>query len=322
MPADATDIQALLRPTAAIDWRGAAHARYAAGVRLLDLNAPPPAGSLCLIGMPDDLGVRLNGGRAGAAEGPRAFREALLRYGVGSPMHLHGPIPALYDAGDVVPTGSLEETHSRVTRVVERVLALGCLPIGIGGGHDLTFAFARGHAASTQEQVRQAVYLDPHLDVRAEDGSGMPFRALVERAGFTRLVCIGPEPLANTREHFEWFRGHGGVVEDVGSALAKGGTLFDRPSHFSLDLDAIDASSAPGVSAMNPAGVSVREAAAVCGAAGRAAMVRSFDVMELSPPLDQQGRTARVAVYCFLSFVAGFAERTFAGTLGKGGAGC
>src|SRR5687767_8945741 len=35
--------------------------------------------AIALLGLPDDLGVRLNGGRPGAAEGPTAFLAALAR---------------------------------------------------------------------------------------------------------------------------------------------------------------------------------------------------------------------------------------------------
>ena len=41
----------------------------------------PLLAPLGLIGLPDDLGVRLNGGRPGAAAGPAALRVALERLG-------------------------------------------------------------------------------------------------------------------------------------------------------------------------------------------------------------------------------------------------
>ncbi|HTV22665.1 MAG TPA: hypothetical protein VMG12_28445, partial [Polyangiaceae bacterium] len=44
---------------------------------------PDPEGCRCaLLGLADDLGVKLNGGRVGARGGPSAFRAALARYGV------------------------------------------------------------------------------------------------------------------------------------------------------------------------------------------------------------------------------------------------
>src|SRR5690606_17292184 len=36
---------------------------------------------VALLGLPDDVGVQLNGGRVGARAGPTAFREALCRFG-------------------------------------------------------------------------------------------------------------------------------------------------------------------------------------------------------------------------------------------------
>ena len=43
-----------------------------------------------------------------------------------------------------------------------------------------------------------------------------------------------------------------------------------------------------------------------CGADPR---VRCFDLMELNPAQDPDGRTARVAAHLFLSFLQGFALR-------------
>ena len=75
-------------------------------------------------------------------------------------------------------------------------------------------------------------------------------------------------------------------------------------------LDVIDSAYAPGVSAMNPAGWSARQAEAAAYAAGKCARVRCFDIMELSPPNDHGDRTARLAAHLFLCFLRGFAERS------------
>ena len=55
--------------------------RFASLIR----RASPEGCRIGLIGLADDLGVRLNNGRPGAREGPRAFRAALARYGVADP---------------------------------------------------------------------------------------------------------------------------------------------------------------------------------------------------------------------------------------------
>jgi formiminoglutamase len=77
----------------------------------------------------------------------------------------------------------------------------------------------------------------------------------------------------------------------------------------SIDLDGLDAAFAPGVSAPSPFGLPVQHAARLADAAGRHPRFIHFDIMELSPPHDVGGLTARVAALLFLSFVGGWRER-------------
>lgn len=285
-------------------WPDRPEGRFAAAIR----NGSPEGCAVAILGLPDDTGVRLNGGRPGAAEGPAAFRRALARYGVASPAGFDWP--AVYDAGDVTPAGDnpkgIHETHRRVTEAAAAILDMGMLPVGIGGGHDLTFPLVR--ALARRCDTLAGVYFDAHLDVRAEVGSGMPFRALIEEAGVSQLGIFGASPFANSAEHTAYFRErHNHFYADERLAEVFEGARTEL--FVSLDLDVIDAAHAPGVSAMNPAGWSPRQAEAAAIAAGRCSRVRCFDIMELSPPHDQGGRTARLAAHLFLSFLRGFADR-------------
>jgi len=266
------------------------------------LRADPAGCCVALLGLADDLGVRLNGGRPGAARGPEAFRTALARYGTANPPGIRWP--SVHDAGDVAPGADLDETHRRVTCATAELLERGLLPVAVGGGHDLTLAFVRAVAERTPEPLT-GIYLDAHLDVRAEEGSGMPFRGLVELCGVRALHVRGLDPFSNSAEHMAWFRAHGGSDEGFGPL----DEWPDGPLFVSLDLDVIDQAHAPGVSAMNPAGWLPGRAEVWARAAGRHPRVRCFDIMELSPPHDEGGRTARLAARLFLAFLAGVAER-------------
>lgn len=263
---------------------------------------------VALLGIPDDTGVEMNGGRIGAKGGPAAFRSALARYGVASPADEgEGPgYPRVFDAGDVVIGADIHETHDRITEATLAILEMGLLPIAVGGGHDCTFGFVRGVARAFG--TLGGMYLDAHLDVRAEVGSGMPFRALLEGGFVKNPVCVGMNPLVNTREHAEYFQGKGGrfIAADAGARSA--GEWRD-PAFVSLDLDGLDGAIAPGVSAPNPCGASAREVEAMVREAGRAGAVRCFDIMELNPGFDADGRTARLAAHMFLTFLRGLAER-------------
>lgn len=287
-------------------------ARLASRVRTGD-----PAGcSVAILGLPDDLGIRLNSGRPGAALGPDAFRAALARYGVAEP-HAWS-YPPVFDAGNIIPASghhaaALSETHRRVTSVTRQLLARGLFPIAIGGGHDLTFPFVRAvieHEAAHGRTLDSGLYFDAHLDVREQPGSGMPFRRLFEDCALRHLHLVGFNPFVNSAEHAAWFQNRGGsFLPATRRALRAAMPDADRGRFVSLDLDVLSAAAAPGVSATNPAGLSPRRVAALLDAALRLHGVRCVDIMELSPPHDEAGRTARTAAHLFLVALRALASR-------------
>ena len=263
----------------------------------------PEGCHIALVGLPDDTGVRMNNGRPGAKHGPSAFRAALSSMGIAQPT---GWVwPKVFDAGDVVVVpGDIHQTHDRVTQAVDSILELGLLPIGIGGGHDLTFPFVR--AVAQKFGPLNGVYFDPHLDVRETDGSGMPFRKLIKTGGACSLRIHGFDHFSNSSDHVSWFQSHNGHIDNTATPDARwpvGNTFV------SLDLDVVDAAFAPGVSAMNPCGWTPELTAQWIHAAGANPDVRCFDIMELSPPNDHMNRTARLAARMFLTFLKGFAKR-------------
>jgi len=316
-------LEFLLDNTAPGTWPERRPGRFAA--RIIDLHAGSDAvahaasgpafraaghefAAIGLLGLADDEGVRLNGGRPGARHGPDAFRAALAGLGAAESVALDGLRVPVLDCGNITPGPSLQETHARVTTTVTSMLEAGLMPVGIGGGHDLTLPEVRAvidTRIQPKGQTLDGVYFDAHLDVREDEGSGMPFRRLIEHGGIGRLDLIGFDPLANSPAHLAWFRDHGG-------------RLADWPAHqwpsseacfVSICLDAIDMSQAPGVSAPHPAGMRAQDLADYAEAAGRNPAVCCFDIMELSPPHDENGRTARLAAYLFLRFLAGLNRR-------------
>jgi len=78
------------------------------------------------------------------------------------------------------------------------------------------------------------------------------------------------------------------VIERV---KAKNGVL-----HVSFDVDFLDPSVAPGVGTTVPGGATYREAHLIMELLHDSGLVRSLDIVELNPFLDERGRTARVAV--------------------------
>ncbi len=78
------------------------------------------------------------------------------------------------------------------------------------------------------------------------------------------------------------------VIERV---KARNGVL-----HVSFDVDFLDPAVAPGVGTTVPGGATYREAHLVMELLHDSGLVRSVDIVELNPFLDERGRTARVAV--------------------------
>lgn len=293
--------------------RYAAHdSRLAAHIR----TDTPDGCAIAVLGMPDDTGVRLNNGRPGAKDGPSAFRAALTRYGVATPPEYD--LPRVFDAGDVTPpactpgqeAAALTEMHRRVSEAAEALAKRGMTVVGIGGGHDLTYALVRGVARAHTGKKMLGLYYDAHLDVRDTIGSGMGFRKLLEENIAASLRIVGFSPEVNSREHAQWFIRNRGTM---GSAAAPriGGLPDDKHSKgfVSVDLDAIDMSSAPGVSAPNPAGLAARDVAADLKQIGFAMDLACLDFMELCPAHDEGGRTARLAAHLFVSYLHGIGSR-------------
>ena len=336
-------------------------ARFAAHIQ----QALPTGCRVALLGLPDDLGVRLNCGRPGAAEGPTAFRAALARYGVAEPdpremmqfnysdtphwkeiskrraEWLERPVyPRVFDAGDVVPSkgddeAALAETHDRVSAAAAALVEARLFPIAIGGGHDLTYAFIRGVSrglktlgaesgtagqaltGTVSESSKSAcIYLDPHLDVRPTHGSGMSFRKLLEEKIIGCALNVGFSPLVNSKEHVDWacrnyvYSSTSDEIrsKDIAELAPKPLLRLSDHIYCSFDIDVLDQSIAPGVSAMNPDGLTVGMAAKALLGITRISSLRCLDFMELCPPHDDRGRTARVAAHLFLIALSGLMQ--------------
>jgi len=309
------------------EWPDIAPDRFAKSIR----TASPDGCRVTIVGLPDDLGVRMNSGRPGARFGPDAFRAALARFGSGFDAQDERLIDiGVYDVGDVIPARgegepALRETHDRVTQAVLAVHRAGLIPVCVGGGHDLTYPSVRAIASHTGKSVG-GVNVDAHLDVRETSGSGMPFRALIEggQLDAKRFTVFGAGRFTNAHKHIEFLRARGGSIEAIDRVLS-GESAFARaleragaPAFVTIDLDALDAAHAPGVSAVNPMGLSVQLACDAARLSGANAAVRHFDLMELCPVHDEPawddrvrapGRTARIAALLFFHFLTGLRER-------------
>lgn len=293
-------------------------------VILRDPEEADGATGVVLVGVPQDIGVRLNGGRPGAAAGPDAIRSRLYRLAAWDAERETRIEPGfLLDAGDIVCSDDLEEVHERLATITNTIITAGKVPVILGGGHDITYgAFCGVH----RELGKLGAFnFDAHLDVRPADrgrNSGTSFRMLIEekKIDIERFVEFGIQPFANAVAHAEWFRGQGGTIRTLETIRRMGlddalsGTLAvasakKQPYYATIDLDAVRAADAPGVSAPSPDGFTAGDLMTVARALGDDRLCVAMDVAEMNPEYDRDEATARLAAHAVARFVSGVARR-------------
>jgi formiminoglutamase len=271
-----------------------------------------------LVGFPSDEGVRRNGGRVGAAAGPRAIRAALHRLTPDSRLDaFEDLLSRTLDLGDVAVSGDVEVDQRHLGETLSPHLARGTFAIVLGGGHETSYGHFQGYALARREV--EILNWDAHADVRelreGQAHSGSPFRqAIDDVSGACRRYSVaGLQPHSVARAHLEFVQQHGSVVwrqEVTHQSIKKLYRSMRAPALVSFDLDAVTESEAPGVSAPTTGGLSSELWLAAAYAAGCSPAVVSADVVELNPAVDRDGQTARLAALTVWWILRGYAERS------------
>jgi formimidoylglutamase len=269
-----------------------------------------------LLGLPYDGGIP---SRPGARFGPRALREALAAYGTYDGAREAAPA---VDLGDLaLPAMNGGDAHRRIREAARRLFAEGARALFLGGDHGCTGSVLMGLADARPDLRLGLVTVDAHLDVRAyEDeahlSSGTPFRRALETPILdgARVAMIGLRAFANSRAYLEWARERGIRLYPVEAVAERGAAAVAADAleavmreadalYLSVDLDAADASVAPGVSAAGVGGLSAREMIDLIRALAADPRLLGADVMELSPPHDEGGRTAKLGARVVLEMM-------------------
>lgn len=293
------------------------------GHRLGRALAPGDTPRAVLLGFPTDVGVRRNGGRAGAAGAPAAIRRAFYRLTPDArDRRAHARFVALLertrDLGDLVTGDDLEADQERLGAVVAEHLAAGSFVVVLGGGHETLFGHFLGYARLGRRV--SLLNFDAHADVRPlQDGrghSGSPFRQALEHpSGCARRYRVaGLLPQSVARAHVDYVEAHGAALFREQLTRAALGRLFVReraaPSLLvSFDIDAVDQAHAPGVSAPATGGLDPATWLDAAYRTGKAAHVQSCDVVEVNPTTDRDDQTARLAALTVWHVLRGLAAR-------------
>ncbi len=269
-----------------------------------------PEGGWVVAGYPDDEGINLNGGRPGAALAPSAIRKYLYRC---TPAVGRADSVAIVDRGDLsVETLTLGDRHAKARKESARCMSEGARWLGLGGGHDYGFPDTAGFLDSLDPRAKPLVInFDAHLDVRPTSKgfhSGTPFRRLLEEFKDTEIVAIGIQSQCNSRAHLNWLQQQGAEIlflDDLWLTGQNPGVVICerllprlerlRPVFISVDLDVFSSAFAPGCSQSWPYGLSPEAVMMAIDFICSRARVMGLGLYEVSPPLDIDDRTSRLA---------------------------
>lgn len=290
---------------------------------------PNPNPVLAIIDAPYGLGAS----RSGCQMGPEAMRIVGLAdglRGLGQEVRdlgaLAPEIPA--PGGEPQPIVAARETAAWIgaaARAVAASLGRRERPILIGGDHSLGAGGALGAAAHWAEEGRPlyTLWIDAHGDFNTPATSpsgkphGMALAAACGEPGLEpmladapaarldpgRIMMLGLRSIDPGERSLLRERGvrlvdmrridEFGVIAPLRSFLEE----IERASgalHVSFDLDALDPGIAPGVGTPAPGGLTYREAHLVMEMLHDSGLVRSVDLMELNPFLDDRGKSAEL----------------------------
>jgi formiminoglutamase len=285
------------------------------------------AGQPALIGFPCDLGVRRNGGRAGAALAPDRIRQFLYRLtACDAVAGIALDWLTVHDLGNVRLGRDLESGQQALGAVVAGALAAGAVPIVLGGGHETAFGHYLGYVAAGLNAA--IINIDAHLDVRpfpAGGHSGSPFRQAFEHPSRPllpgRYVVVGAQRQSVAKSHAEYVRRHSGrihwlpvdgcvaglvqsVREELANFEAQGSGIF-----LTVDADAFRQADVPGTSAPSPIGLDGAAWPDIAFQAGCSRAVRSLEVVEVNPSVDRDDQSSRWAALGIRQFLLALTMR-------------
>ena len=149
---------------------------------------------LCNFSYGCDEGVRRNGGRVGAADGPDSIKKQFGKLAASNSKELE-----LIDVGNVVGRGAdIENASNLLGSAVETILRKGYRPLLLGGGHDMAYGHYKGiRDAIGKSPTIGIINIDAHFDLRPNIPamhSGSPFYQIFSEANYENNVsylCLG-----------------------------------------------------------------------------------------------------------------------------------
>ncbi|PRR77314.1 Formimidoylglutamase [Clostridium liquoris] len=325
------------KPTEKIVWQGRIDSesnfdafrwhQWIENIDLSDDDLIPFTGKLgfAFIGFCCDEGVRRNGGRIGAANGPISTRKEMANL----PCCFTEEVK-LFDAGNISCENiTLEESQALLSEAVEKILSLNLFPIVLGGGHETTFGHYNGVlnylSKNNPKPNIGIINFDAHFDLRPYPNggnSGTMFRQIADICAERHLnysyFCMGVQKHSNTVDLFKTADKLGAkyiLARDITNgdpwtALEKLDQFIKHQDHIYITVcsDVFTSAFAPGVSATQSLGLDPEKVLKFIKYILKSNKVVSFDISEVSPRFDHDNTTANLAAVIIFALVDTISE--------------
>ena len=298
-----------------------------------------------LLGIPEDIGVRANFGRPGAATAFKPVLESLLT--TQDNVFFNGE--ALLIAGEITCSDLQNKAESldprneqdleqlkalvnqldeRVTEIICDIVMAGKLPIVIGGGHNNAYGNIMGTSKALNMPIN-VMNCDPHLDFRIGEGrhSGNGFTYAFQAGGLHQYAVVCMHESYNNRYAIDTFKKEPqrlffNSYESVfvrnelsfeESVLQSISYLGHTPCGIELDMDAI--TNVPS-SARTSSGISPVQARQYVHLAGSKLNAAYLHIAEAAPVLAHRkadNKTGKLIAYLITDFIKAVNNRSIAG---------
>jgi formiminoglutamase len=242
-----------------------------------------------LLGIPEDIGIRANRGKAGATTAWSAALKSLVNtqdnaFNKGKRLLILGHLEfaalmqraASFDETSpeyhILLSQLVNKIDEEVAYLMYQIVSAGKIPIIIGGGHNNAYGNIQGTALGKSKAIN-AVNLDAHTDFRSLEGrhSGNGFSYAFKKRFLDRYFIFGLHENYTSKKVFRTMeqykeRVRYNTFESINIRQEQGFSfqlhtalnfINDRPFGVEIDCDAIE--NVPS-SAMTPSGFTVNEA--------------------------------------------------------------
>lgn len=240
--------------------------------------------------------------------GTQAIRHALAR------LPLQKASIHCYDAGNITCLDQdLNASQAALAEVIAQLLTARFIPIVIGGGHELAFGHYQGiKPFCTAPKRLGIVNFDAHFDLYKPSAHASAKTAFYQIAESHRQEkrhfdynCIGIQHVGNTRHFFTVAKQlktkiiladelHQGLWEKCYDFIDR---IIDENDliYMSLSLDVFSPAFAPGVSCIQPLGLTPWQVIPLIRQLAASGKTISYDIAEYLPEHDVDQRTATLA---------------------------